>query len=105
MIDQRGCRLLGSESLGGIERCGAAGGNGSGEDGYRDEDEEGSDRDADVRERGVVEKAADEEVSMLASASPQTEPMVTMRNASTSTIVSRLPRVAPTAMRTPNSGM
>jgi hypothetical protein len=50
--------LFGAESLGGIERCGAAGGNGGGEDGYCDEEDEGSDCNADVCGRDAVEEAA-----------------------------------------------
>ena len=55
--------LFGAECLGGIERCGAAGWNGGGKDGYCDEDEEGQDSDADVCGRDAVEEAADEEIT------------------------------------------
>jgi hypothetical protein len=50
--------LFGAESLGGIERCGAAGRNGCGEQGYCGEDEEGQEGDADVCGRDAVEEAA-----------------------------------------------
>jgi hypothetical protein len=46
----------------GSSGCGTAGGNGSGEDGYCDEDEEGQEGDADVCGRDAVEEAADERI-------------------------------------------